>query len=298
MNQYKLKTIRVFLFAIFALTLFSCEKAVFDDEPTSEANANVILRVSSLEQIPFNTNDTRAQQDITELCTRLNFVIFDSQGNKVKTLAQKESDSSFGTASFTLDEGSYQLVIIAHNSDGTATVTAADKITFPNNIVSDTFYYYGTLVVGSEAQTHDLQLRRAVSMFRLTLTAPLSSAVHKLKFYYTGGSSTFSAVSGYGCVQSRQTVTLTVGSGQQTFDVFTFPHEESDVLKMTITALDAQDNAIDERVFEEVPVTRNQITRYTGNLFGGSGNGSGNENTSNIRMTADGEWAATNTSQF
>ena len=305
-----MKTVRSFLPSLCALCLLcalcvtcvSCEKAVFDEEPTIDSDANVIVRVSSLEQIPFTTNssDTRAQQDITELCTRLNFVIFDSQGNKVKNLAQKASDSSFGTASFSLSEGSYQLVIIAHNSDGTATVTAADKITFPNNIVTDTFYYYGTLTVGSGQQTYDLQLRRVVSMFRLALTSPLSSSVHKLKFYYTGGSSTFSAVSGYGCVQSRQTVTITVENGQQTFDVYTFPHEESDVLKMTITALDAQDNAIDEQVFEEVPVTRNQITRYTGSLFGNSSGGGseGDSNTSNIRMTADGEWAATNDRQF
>ena len=95
-------------------------------------------------------------------------------------------------------------------------------------------------------------------------------------------------------------MTITVENGQQTFDVYTFPHEESDVLKMTITALDAQDNAIDEQVFEEVPVTRNQITRYTGSLFGNSSGGGseGDSNTSNIRMTADGEWAATNDRQF
>ena len=297
----KLKNLKTITFALLAILFSSCEKAVFDDDTNtpSEPNANVIINVASLEQIPFTTTDeTRAQQDITALCTRLNFVIFDNQGNKVKTLAQKSADSSFGTASFNLEPGSYQLVIIAHNSDGTATVTAADKITFPNNLVTDTFYYYGTLVVGNTPQTYDLQLQRVVSMFRLVLTQPLSSSVHKLKFYYTGGSSTFSAVSGYGCVQSRQTVNINVADGQQQFDVYTFPHEQNDVLKMTITALDAQDNAIDERVFEEVPITRNQITRYTGSLFAGSNGGNDENSTNLIRMTADGEWAATNDLQF
>ncbi len=296
-----LKNLKTTTLLLLALIASSCEKAVFDDntDTPSESDANVILHVASLEQIPFSTTDgTRAQQDITELCSRLNFVIFDNQGNKVKTLAQKAADSSFGTASFNIEPGSYQLAIIAHNSDGTATVTAADKITFPNNLVTDTFYYYGTLVVGSEPQTYELQLQRVVSMFRLVLTQPLSSSVHKLKFYYTGGSSTFSAVSGYGCVQSRQTVNLTVSSGQQTFDVYTFPHEQNDLLKITITALDAQDNAIDERVFEDVPITRNQITRYTGSLFGNSSGGVEESSTNLIRMTADGEWAATNDHQF
>ena len=42
-----------------------------------------------------------------------------------------------------------------------------------------------------------------------------------------------------------------------------------DVLtKLTVTALVQNDNIVKEKVFENVPVTRNQVTRYTGSFFG------------------------------
>ena len=160
-------------------------------------------------------------------------------------------------------------MVIAHNGEGSATISSTEKVTFPNNKVTDTFYYYGDLVVTSEVQSYDLTLTRAVAMFRLVLTDDeIPSSVAKFKFYYTGGSSTFSPSAGYGCVNSKQTEIRTVADGATTFDIYTLPHTEDDILtKLTVTALDANDNTIKERIFENVPVTRNQITRYTGVFF-------------------------------
>ena len=61
--------------------------------------------------------------------------------------------------------------------------------------------------------------------------------------------------------------------------------KEGDASYGTVTALDQNDNTVKERVFENVPVTRNQITRYTGSLFGNGGGGSTSDGT--FRMTAD-----------
>ena len=78
----------------------------------------------------------------------------------------------------------YQLVVIAHNGEGSATITSTEKVTFPNNKVTDTFYYYGDLVVTSEVQSYDLTLTRAVAMFRMVLTDDeIPSTVTKFKFY-------------------------------------------------------------------------------------------------------------------
>jgi len=171
-----------------------------------------------------------------------------------------------------------------------ATISSPEKITFPNNRVSDTFYYYGTLTVGSEPQTYDLQLSRCVAMFRLIITDDIPSDVSSFKFYYTGGSSTFSATAGYGCVNSRQTVTLTASASQKTYEVYTLPKAETGTLKMTVTALDASGNTVAEQVFEDVPVTVNQITQYQGAFFS-SGGGSA-DSKSSWNLTADGEWAS------
>ena len=300
---------------ILALTT-ACEKPVLD-ETTGEvvpSEANVLLRFVQYEwteqREPFELarkwpsrdgqrrsqqeSFTRAATDVTELCSRLNIAIFDGDGTKVKTVAQKEGDAGYGTVALSLAAGTYKLVVIAHNCDGSATITSTEKVTFPNNKVTDTFYYYGDLVVGNEKQTYDLTLTRAVAMFRLVLTdESIPENVAKLKFYYLGGSSTFSPKDGYGCVNSKQTEIRTV-SDDGIYEIYTLPHTEEDVLtKLTVTALDANDNTIKERVFENVPVIRNQVTRYTGSFFG-EGGGGGETGSGDFRMTADPDWDSVN----
>ena len=291
------------LFFILALLIVACEKPILDDEDiTEKKEANVILHMTQFEQTAFDNSGnraaTRAATDITELCTRLNIAIFSADDTKVKTVAQKETDSDFGTVALTLAAGTYRLVVIAHNCDGSATITSEEKVTFPNNKVTDTFYYDGDLVVTDARQSYDLTLTRAVAMFRLVLTdEEIPSSVSKFKFYYVGGSSTFSPKDGYGCVNSKQTEIRTVSAdfvSGTSFDIYTLPHTEEDVLtKLTVTALDANDNTVKERVFENVPVTRNQITRYTGSFFG-SGGGGGGSSDGTFRLTADPDWDSVN----
>jgi hypothetical protein len=281
------------LFFALALLMTACEKPILSEEDiVSTQDANVILHFKQYEQESF----TRAATDITELCSRLNIAIFDADGTKVKTVAQKESDAGYGTVALTLAAGTYQLVVIAHNGEGSATITSTEKVTFPNNKVTDTFYYYGDLVVTTEVQSYDLTLTRAVAMFRLVLTDDeMPSNVAKLKFYYLGGSSTFSPKDGCGCVNSKQTEIRPV-SDDGIYEIFTLPHTEDDVLtKLTVTALDQNDNTVKEKVFENIPVTRNQVTRYTGSFFGNSG---GETGSGDFRMTADPDWDAVNSFTF
>ena len=315
------------LMLLMCILVTACEKPIIDEKTGVEVptEANVILRFTQFEQDAFSGaaapklptpmrggvavgrggvertagvgSVTRAATDITDICSRLNIAIFDGEGTKVKTVAQKEGDASYGTVALSLAAGTYKLVVIAHNCDGSATITSTEKVTFPNNKVTDTFYYYGDLVVSNEKQMYDLTLTRAVAMFRLVLTdETLPENVAKFKFYYTGGSSTFSPADGYGCVNSKQTEIRTVPVGLSdgiTFEIYTLPHTEEDVLtKLTVTALDANDNTIKERVFENVPVVRNQVTRYTGSFFGNGGGGS--TGSGDFRMTADPDWDSVN----
>ena len=284
-------------FMLFALALLAaaCEKPVIDEDLVATKDANVILHFKQFEQEAF----TRAATDITELCSRLNIAIFDAEGTKVKTVAQKEGDSSFGTVALTLTAGTYRLVVIAHNCDGSATISSTEKVTFPNNKVTDTFYYYGDLVVTEAKQSYDLTLTRAVAMFRLVLTdESVPSNVAKLKFYYLGGSSTFSPKDGAGCVASKQTEIRPVPAdfvSGTAFEIYTLPHTESDVLtKLTVTALDANDNTVKERIFENVPITRNQITRYTGSFFGSGSGGGSSSSDGTFHLTADPDWDSVN----
>ena len=96
-----------------------------------------------------------------------------------------------------------------------------------------------------------------------------------MKFYYTGGSSTFNALEGRGCVDSRQTefreVPASAYSGESSYELFTFPHNDGRTLKMDVAALDSSGKEVlYHQIFEDVPVTVNKVTHYTGCFFGGA----------------------------
>jgi len=131
-------------------------------------------------------------------------------------------------------------------------------------------------------------------MFELNITDNMPAEVNLMTFKYTGGSSTFNALTGYGCVNSRQTetrdVTADMHGKPSKFQVYTFPHEAADKLKITATASGAGDAMVAEREFDEVPVEINQITRYTGEFFSGS-----SQSESNVfRISIEDEWHEAN----
>lgn len=279
--------------ALLLIGVMGCEKPVVESVPSAEkqGDVNVVLRFSADPAV------TRGTTDISEICSRVNLAVFSADGTKAKAVAQKEGDSDFGTVEMSLTQGTYKLVVIAHDCDGSATITSTEKVTFPNNKVTDTFYYYGDLEVSSEKKTYDLELTRAVAMFRLVMTdQSVPSNVTTIRFYYQGGSSTFSPADGYGCVNSKQTELRTV-SADGVYEIYTMPHTEQDVLtKLVVTALDANENVVKERVFEDVPIVRNQVTSYSGEFFdseSGTASGSGT-----FHITANPEWDAVNNYNF
>ena len=169
-----------------------------------------------------------------------------------------------------LTEGTYTVVAIAHSQSKSVSISDPNKIAFENPM-TDTFYYNGQIVVGSSDASYDLTLHRATAMFRLKINDAMPSNVRNMKFYYTGGSASLNSATGFGNVNSKQTVNIEVTddmTGQPTqFDIYTFQHENKTPLKVTVTAQDATGNDVNEKVFENVPIERNKITQYTGNFF-------------------------------
>ena len=277
------------LLAVLCFT--ACEKAIEDIEtaPSNPEDYNICFNITHFEQIPFsNIADTRAGTAPADACTRINLAIFNN-GEKVKTINQTNTDSDFGTIATSLPEGTYTVVILAHSCQGNATISSPEEIKFPNNKVTDTFYNCQTITVNAQTSL-DVVLHRAVAMFQLNTTDNIPDNVKLMTFYYTGGSSTFNAMTGFGSVNSRQTETREVTSTMQgkpgVFEVYTFPHAQEGKLKMTVTASDGADGTIAERTFEEVPVAINLITRYTGEFF----NGSTPSEAGTFRLTVDTEW--------
>lgn len=271
------------LLLMLVATLTSCEKFALDDSGTNshDANANVIIHASVSKN---NSTGTRSgegdfedeeegdedgldegdeeveEKPLEDYCSRLSIAIFDGE-EKVKTLNLKAEDG-YDDIGFNLDAGKYRMVAIGHNGSGNCTISSPEKVKFYKNKMTDTFFYYGTFNVIDGEDTDDyILLNRAVAQFKVHITdATIPAEAHSIKFYYTGGSSTLDAVTGYGCVQSRQTESFKLQEGKRDYSVYTFPREENKGLKMTINILDADAQSIKEYSKEGVPVKRNNIT--------------------------------------
>ena len=252
------------LVGIFVLC--GCEKAINLEEIDNAATGNVTVNVYKIENEAFGVSSRGVVSDV---CTTLNFVMYDAGGVRVKQINQKSGDKGFGAVSFELEEGSYQLVVLAHSSDGNPTMTNLAKIQFTNATkYSDTFLYYANVEVGDEPQTLNITLNRIVSLCRFVVNDPIPEGVAKLQFYYTGGSGAFSAMTGLGVVDSKQTMTFDVVPGTigSAYDLYTFLHHTEDQVDLVVTALGADRNKMYERSFE-VPMEQRKITRMTGNFF-------------------------------
>ena len=290
----RLRTCVAWLCAVMLCGMtFSCQKVAISDvdQPDGQdGKMPVEFRVSDLEQTPFAGPVQSRGTDVGASCSHLSLAVYQG-GSKTVQMNQESKDADYGSFQLSLRPGAYRVIVIAHNGAKAPVMTDPAKISFDGK-VTDTFYATEEFTVEGSV-SRSLSLRRAVAMFRLVTSDTVPSRVTMLRFYYTGGSSTFDALNGVGCVSSRQTETRAVTSdmvGQPaTFEVYTFPRSDTGSLKMQVTAHDAGANVVAQKTFDEVPVRRNLITQYKGNLFGGS---SGDEKALfKIGLFSEDEWS-------
>ena len=284
-QKYSFSAFKVLILVLTIWGFTSCEKTIFFDETLGASSGNLRVRVFEIAKTPFGSLTRTA---VSEACTRLNFAIYDDSGSRIKQINQTASDKNFGTASFQLDEGDYFLVVVGHSANGNPTMTNPQKISFTNALgYTDTFLSSGDITIAEEPVDIDVTLERIVALCRFVLTDDIPSDVTDMQFYYTGGSGAFSAYTGLGTVNSKQTVTFDVTDGsRKQFDLYTFLHELEDNIALKVTALDAEGNTLYERDFD-VPMEQNHITWLTGAFFDSSGSSS----TTVTGVTVNTDWA-------
>lgn len=260
-----MKSIQVILFVLLSIFVISCEKLSLPEE-ASQPKGNLTLTVNQLDQIPFDASTRAVASDV---CARLNFAIYNTEGTRIKQINQKIGDSEFGTASFQLIPGTYRMVALAHSSNGNPTMTNPGKIQFNKTTgYTDTFLYSNEITIDEEALNLSLTLNRIVALCRFVINDAIPSSIAKIEFKYTGGSGTFDAATGLASTNGTQTVDFEVheGNTQTQYDLYTFLHDLTGTIHLKVTAMDANNNEIQKREFD-IPLKQNQITRFTGTFF-------------------------------
>ena len=245
----------------------SCEKMNVESDDDG-SKANVVLRVGSVEQVPFGMARTRGR-DVNGICSRLNFLVY-QDGERIRQISQTSEDEDFGEAQIQLPEGRFFLVVLAHSSNGNPTSTNANKIGFTNTTgYTDTFFYGDSLIVEDKDVTRTLELKRITAMVRFIPYDKIPSQAGRIRFYYTGGSGTLDASdNGWGVVNSKQSQWYDLNHNEENFEIYTIPHGNNDELTVTAQTYKGQTETIaTEREIEGIPVLRNHITICRGYLF-------------------------------
>jgi len=282
------------LYNVFALMLMtavvsSCEKMTLSEGAESENNekGNVVLRVTQFEQTPFDAN-TRAE--VGSVCTRLCFHIYGEEGVRVKYVNQKLEDSNFGTASFSLAEGHYILVVVGHSASSNPSFSKDEKVSISGSNLGDTFWCCEEFDVGEDEIELSLVLKRIVSLIRFIPTDDRPANMNQVIFSYKGSKGSFNGLTGYGSTNTSQTVTLDVDPDDDWYEYYMIPSSDNDLLDIKMSTYyvesDGKIHSLTEKEITQVPVKRNCITICRGSLF----DGTSSSQSVFITITVDTEW--------
>lgn len=281
-----------------SMALVACEKPILDDG-TKDNTANVRLTFTA------SNSDAVTRAATTNLglyFQKLNIQVFDAWGEKAFSTmkTQTSDDAGFGSLSCQLQEGTYTVVAVGHSSIKSATIKSTDMVQFTasdGEKLTDTFCACVAIEVSADEplqQTFTMQRVGAMVQFRLT-DEDVPESFTKMVIAYTGGSANFNPTTSEGTTKSTQSENRQ-RNDSNTYQVFTFPYQSNTgTLKMTLTAYDGDGNTLRQRVFEQVPVTRNRITTYEGQFFDGT---EGNFTQSTFGFSVNGEWEGEDKHEF
>lgn len=276
-------------FAVVALIMLcaSCEKpysaedegggsdVVIDDKSNGDDTGNDGDKTDFV-TVKFNICSVEGQGSemiaLRDVCQRLSFSVFDADGERCnyQTISQLRDEKDFGCVSISIAKGSYSFVFVAENGEKAPTISKPTSVTFRSNKLTDVYYYYGVFAIDAE-QSYDIALKRATAKLCFAMNDAVPFGIDKIEFYYTGGSSTLDATTGYGAVNSRQTETRDVEavahSGKSVYELYTIPHEDNKPLTLKVSAKTG-DKTKYVRTLNEIEIERGVETQFALNFFG------------------------------
>jgi len=243
--------------ALAALTACTNDGA---GEVMNDKTAEVRMTFSPYDVEPM----TRAA--VADYATRLDVWIYDGD-TEVQAVHQQSTDEGFASLSVRLDKSkTYTVYAVAHKAAGAATLSNG-VVSWPDDKVTHSFFYSQSF---NPATTTTLEclMERIVGNFRLEITDAVPADVARMTVDM-GVSPTRWNVGGFGvnAVSRVSSFTPAVGSSS-TLSVFIIADgDESESYDITVTAYDATDAVVQQRVFEDVPIRAGYRSTYRGAFF-------------------------------
>ena len=202
---------------------------------------------------------------VGDYATRLDVWIYEGD-TEVQAIHQQSTDEGFASLSVRLDKRkTYTVYACAHKAAGAATLSNG-VVSWPDDKVTHSFFYSQSF---SPATTTTLNctMERIVGNFRLEITDAVPADVVRLTVDMGVTPSRWN-VAGYGenAVSRVSSFTPAVGASP-TLSVFLLAGSDEEKRDVTVTAYDATDAVVQQRVFTDVPIRAGYRSTYRGAFF-------------------------------
>lgn len=202
---------------------------------------------------------------VADYATRLDVWIYDGD-TEVQAVHQQSTDEGFASLSVRLEKSkTYTVYACAHKAAGAASLSGG-VVSWPDDKVTHSFFYSQTFSPAT-TKTLNCMMERIVGNFRLEVTDKVPEGVARMTVD-VGVSPTRWDVGGFGvnAVSRVSSFTPAVGASP-TLSVFLLAGSEEEKRDVTVTAYDASDAVVQQRVFEDVPIRAGYRSTYRGAFF-------------------------------
>ena len=242
----------------------------YDREEMNEVGDEESVEVT-LTFMPYEMEAmTRTATSIDDYCTRLDVWI--SDGTTQIDAHQTSTDDDFGTLSLALNKTkTYSLIAVAHKCSDVATL-ADGILSFAEDKVTHSMIYVGTFSPGTST-SQSVLMNRIVGQFRLEIADVVPNKVTKFDYIIKDTYNQWDVTQGEGVNFIDRTGTINLTSRNQdggvTLNIFVIPTDltTTDHFDVTMTARNAQNEVVESRTFEHVPIKAGYRTTYHGTFF-------------------------------
>lgn len=267
-----MKKILLALAVAMILPTTSCTRS--DDEPTADTTAprDTMQQMTIHFTFPMAvsmqpmTRSTLSEAQLTDLW------LFDyMNGSLVNTIHQTSDDVNFGAIALNADYGDHNLYFVA--SRGTTPTVNGTTIVWARP--SDTFWHSMSLTVSpGMSATQSVTLSRVVTRFRISVTDEVPATLSKFSitpahWYYGLDYTTGEPTDDKQTARTIDVPSSYIGTtGQLAMSIYGLCSTTEYTTDITVSALASDESTIASLTLSDVPLRRNRITSYTGQLFG------------------------------
>ena len=271
------KKLLSFITAMTVIMLGGCTNDDLTANDESDDYVSVCFYVSGVNISQQKTRANTLQDAFSKLDLVLYTINPDGSYTKYKECTQESSSTSFGM--ITLENvkcGTYKLVALGHNDSDHPNMSDPTNIAFSRYV---NLYGHTADVTISKTATNNVEVPFVHKSAKIAFdfNGYIPDEVQKIQFSIEGASNVYNAITGYATTTTTREVAINITPEQRTakkITTFTFTlltqedvNSTNSYVNMIIAGLDADNNLIDPKSYNKIPLKLGYTTNFSGVFF-------------------------------